>query len=400
MDDRGDGRKRSWVEFQSRGRFAGEAFPPGPLTAYPEKDIVHRFLKVLRDLRGGSLKPMIPVAQREALREAAAREPSSASAAQHLTAIMELLDTELPVLERAVLAATLGPEPLDGASHHLVAAGGKRVRPMACMLMTAACGGMPQRSIPAAAAAELIHSATLLHDDVIDEGEERRNRPASRVLWGNLVSVLSGDLLLTRALQLVDGAALPGAMTDLLTTLERLIGGEVAQLKARGVDDLGVEGYLEIARGKTASLFGFACRSGARAAGRSDLVEAAGCFGEQIGIAFQVVDDVLDLTGNPREVGKKLGADLAEGKTTLPLAFALASDEGELRALLPAARRGDPDAARAVSSHRLVQKACEQARSFAEQRSAEALDALDTLPGERARELLRGLAHVLTRRTI
>ncbi len=342
---------------------------------------------------------MISVAQGEALREAAAREPSSASAAQHLAAIMALLEAELPKLEQAVLAATRGPEPLDAASRHLVAAGGKRVRPLACLLMTSACGGAPQQSIPLAAAAELIHSATLLHDDVIDEGEERRNRPSSRVLWGNLVSVLSGDLLLTRALQLVDGAKIAGTMTDMLKTLELLIGGEVAQLKARGADDLGVEGYLEIARGKTASLFGFACRSGARSAGRSELVEAAGCFGEQIGIAFQIIDDVLDLTGNAREVGKKLGADLAEGKTTLPLAFALSHDDGELRALLPAARRGDAEAARMVSAHRLVQRGCEQARCFAEQRSAEALDALDTLPGERPRELLRGLAHMLTRRT-
>jgi octaprenyl-diphosphate synthase len=342
---------------------------------------------------------MISVAQQDALREAAAKEPSSASAAQKLSAIMALLEAELPMLEHAVLSAAAGPEPLRDASLHLVAAGGKRVRPMACLLMTAACGGAPRRSIPAAAATELIHSATLLHDDVIDEGEERRNRPASRVLWGNLVSVLSGDLLLTRALQLVDEAQMPGLMTDLLSTLERLIGGEVSQLKARGADDLGVDGYLEIARGKTASLFGFACRSGARAADRADLVDAAGCFGEQIGIAFQIVDDVLDLSGNPREVGKKLGADLAEGKTTLPLAYALANDSGELRALLPAARRGDAEAARAVSSHRLVIKACEEARSFASERSAEALDALDCLPSERARELLRSLALVLTRRT-
>jgi octaprenyl-diphosphate synthase len=341
---------------------------------------------------------MISVTQSKALKDAAAKEPSSAAAAQHLGAITQLLSDTLPTLERVVSLATSGPEPLDVASRHLVDAGGKRVRPMAALLMTAACGGQPARCVSLAAASELIHSATLLHDDVIDEGEERRNRPASRVLWGNLVSVLSGDLLLTRALSLVDEAAVPGAMTDMLHTLERLIGGEVAQLKARDREDLGVEGYLEIVRGKTASLFGFACRSGARVAGRDDLIEHAGRFGEQIGIAFQVVDDVLDLAGDAREVGKRLGADLAEGKTTLPLAFALAGDNGQIAALLPEARRGDANAARAVSSHPLVRAGCVEARAFAADCSRDALEALNALPGARARDLLRSLAVVLTHR--
>lgn len=341
---------------------------------------------------------MIPAVERKVLSDAAAQDPSSRAAAAHLDAIARLLSESLPQLEATVRAATRGPEPLGEASAHLLCTGGKRVRPTACLLMTAACGGEPERAIPVAAAAELIHSATLLHDDVIDEGEERRNRPASRVLWGNLVSVLSGDLLLTRALCLVEAAGIAGAMPDLLGTLERLIGGEVAQLKARGRDDLGRDGYLHIVRGKTASLFGFACRSGARAAGRDDLVEAAGDFGEQVGIAFQVVDDVLDLSGDTREVGKRLGADLAEGKTTLPLAIALDRDQGELAVLLPRARRGDPEAARAVSAHPLVQSACEEARAYAAEQSRSALAALDRLPQTRARELLRSLALVLTGR--
>jgi octaprenyl-diphosphate synthase len=341
---------------------------------------------------------MIPAAQRQALREAAGRDPSSAAAAQHLDAVTALLSNTLPLLEDRVLAAVTGPDPLEAAGLHLVAAGGKRVRPMACLLMTAACGADARRAVALAAATELIHSATLLHDDVIDEGEERRNRPTSRVLWGNLVSVLSGDLLLTRALQLVDGAGVSGAMQDMLLTLERLIAGEVAQLKARDRDDLGVQGYLEIVRGKTASLFGFACRAGARIARREELVEVAGRFGEQVGVAFQVVDDVLDLSGDAREVGKRLGADLAEGKTTLPLALALERDTGDLAALLPRARRGDGDAAQQVSHHPLVRAACEEARVYAAQQSAQALAALDELPESRARELLRTLALMLTRR--
>jgi octaprenyl-diphosphate synthase len=343
---------------------------------------------------------MIPALQRETLRDAAAREPSSAAAAVHLDAISSLLQETLPLLERTVVGAAAGPHPVDVAGRHLVEAGGKRVRPMACLLMVSACGGDPRRAVPIAAAAELIHSATLLHDDVIDEGEERRNRPAARVLWGNLVSVLSGDLLLTRALQLVDGAAVPGTMQDMLATLDRLVCGEVAQLHARGRLDLGVQGYFEIVKGKTASLFGFACRSGARVARRDDLVEVAGEFGEKIGLAFQIVDDVLDLAGDASAVGKKLGADLAEGKTTLPLALALAQDtDGQLARLMPSARAGDTNAARQVSSHPLVWAACEKARAIAAQHSAAALDALDALPCARARDLLRDLSIVLTRRS-
>lgn len=341
---------------------------------------------------------MIPAAERRVLTEAAARDPSSHAAEAHLESVSRLLSESLPLLEQAVLSAAEGPAPLPEASRYLLEAGGKRVRPMACLLTAAACGGEPRHAVSVAAAAELIHSATLLHDDVIDEGEERRNRPACRVLWGNLVSVLSGDLLLTRALSLVEAAHVPGTMRDLLTTLERLVSGEVAQLHARERDDLGRAGYLEIVRGKTASLFGFACRSGARVAQREDLVDAAGRFGEEVGIAFQVIDDVLDLAGDPREVGKRLGADLAEGKTTLPLAIALERDNGELTRLLPRARRGDAEAARAVSLHPEVQKACEEARVYASERSREALAALDELPATRARELLRSLALVLTRR--
>lgn len=342
---------------------------------------------------------MIPAAEREVLSEAASKDPSSAAAAQHLDAISRLLADTLPLLERTVLGAAEGPAPLEEASLHLLAAGGKRVRPTACLLMASACGGDPRKAIPVAAATELIHSATLLHDDVIDEGETRRNRPASRVLWGNLVSVLSGDLLLIRALSLVEAAGVPGAMQDLLGTLGRLIGGEVAQLHARDRDDLGREGYLAIVDGKTASLFGFACRSGARNARREDLIDAAGQFGEQVGVAFQVIDDVLDLAGDPREVGKRLGADLAEGKTTLPLAIALERDtSGELAELLPRARRGDIEAARAVSGHPWVQLGCDEARAFAGECSRGALAALDQLPNNRARELLRSLALVLTRR--
>jgi len=266
------------------------------------------------------------------------------------------------------------------------------VRPVSTLLVNGACGGVLAEAVPLAASVELIHSATLLHDDVMDEGEERRGRPTSRVLWGNLVSVLSGDLLLTHALQLVQRAGVPQLMEDTLEAMRALIAGEVAQLKARGRDDLGLAGYLEIVQGKTASLFAHACRCGARAAGASaQVVDAAGRFGERVGIAFQIVDDVLDLEGVPHEVGKRLGHDLSEGKTTLPLAFALEHDAEALRPLLIDARAGDTVAAAQVSQMPSVKAGCEQARDFARAETDAGLKALMELPESRERALLQAL---------
>lgn len=342
---------------------------------------------------------MIPASPLSALKNVARAHSSAHAANDRLGAVQALLAEALPAVELAVQRATEGPAPLRDAAAQLVLAGGKRVRPMTTLLVCCACGGDPRTAVPLAAATELIHSATLLHDDVMDEGEERRGRPASRVLWGNLVSVLSGDLLLTSALQLVQSAGVEGAMGDTLDAMQALIAGEVAQLQARGREDLGIEGYLDIVRGKTASLFACACRFGARSAGASEaLIEAAGRFGTRVGIAFQIVDDVLDLEGVPHEVGKRLGHDLAEGKTTLPLALALQHAAEELRPLLVDARAGDTVAAVKASRAPAVRAACVEARAFAREQTDSGLRELAQLPPGEARELLETLVRGLIER--
>ena len=340
---------------------------------------------------------MIPAAPFNALQDTAKAHSSAATAGEYMLQIRKLLAEALPELEALLeRASQRGPAPLDLAATQLVSAGGKRVRPLATFLVARACGGDVSRAIPLAAAVELIHSATLLHDDVIDEGEQRRGRPTSRALWGNLVSVLSGDLLLTSALELVHNADVDGAMSDTLSTMQRLIAGEVAQLKARGNQSLGIDGYLEIARGKTAALFANACRNGARVSrAEPQVIEALGRFGEHVGIAFQIVDDVLDLEGIPHEVGKQLGHDLAEGKTTLPLALALAHDAEALRPLLISARAGDTLAAARVSQAPSVRKACLQARAFAMRETELGLEQLRVLPPSEGRELLELLVRGL-----
>lgn len=343
---------------------------------------------------------MIPAGPFEALQTAAQAHSSAANAGEYMIQIHALLGEALPALERVLAAsAARGVTPLDKSAEQLVLAGGKRVRPLTTLLVTRACGGDAAQAIPLAAAVELIHSATLLHDDVIDEGEERRGRPASRVLWGNLVSVLSGDLLLTSALELVHESGVPGALSDTLATMQRLIAGEVAQLKARGRLDLGIDGYLEIVRGKTASLFANACRAGARVAGADPaVIDGLGRFGERVGIAFQIVDDVLDLEGIPHEVGKRLGHDLAEGKTTLPLALALQHDAASLRPLLITARAGDTLAAARVSQAASVRRACGEAREFALRETELGLKELSVLPPSVEVELLTRLVRGLIQR--
>lgn len=338
--------------------------------------------------------PIPPVAGRTlgALRDAAAFHASAGHPAAYLDGINAFLYQVLPLLERTLVAATSGRAPLDAAALQLLSAGGKRVRPITTLLVTAACGRDPAHAVPLAASVELIHSATLLHDDVMDEGEERRGRPTSRVLWGNLVSVLSGDLLLTHALQAVQRAGIPEVMDDTLAAMQALIAGEVAQVQARGKEDLGLQGYLEIVRGKTASLFAHACRCGARVAeAPPECVAAAGLFGERVGIAFQIIDDVLDLEGIHHEVGKRLGHDLSEGKTTLPLAYALESDAHRLRPLLIDARAGDTVAAARVAQMPSVRQGCDRARTFARDETAVGLEALRVLPPTHERALLESL---------
>jgi len=338
---------------------------------------------------------MISAAELKVLHRAVKDHPSAASAGKQLESITFLLSDILPQLEELIVKATVAPSPLDKATQQLVFAGGKRVRPVLTILFERLCGGDGKRCLKLAAATELIHSAALLHDDVIDESDLRRGRPASRVLWGNLISVLSGDLLLTHALDMIQQSGIPGAMEDILETTRCMIHGEILQLEARNSETLSVETYFELVRSKTASLFALACRSGARSTSASaEIIDACGRFGQHFGTAFQIIDDVLDLDGVPDEVGKQLGHDLSEGRITLPIAIALEKTNGEsLRPLIAKARLGDELSAVRVSQLPSVHKACEQAREMAFDESKMGQEAIASiLPNCRELELLVEIA--------
>ena len=234
------------------------------------------------------------------------------------------VEAELAVLPR-------GPSVVHRSAHQLLDLGGKRIRPM-CVVLAARLGrGFGRAVCDLAVAVELIHSATLLHDDVIDCGERRRGAPAARITYGNAASVLAGDWLLTAGLERILRAAQPGVLERALDTLERMITAEALQLEHRGRVDMRRTDYLRVLEGKTAALFRWAMFGGATAGGLSP----ARClslerYGGHLGTAYQLVDDLLDFIGDPAATGKTLFADLREGKMTYPLLLALERD-GSLR---------------------------------------------------------------------
>jgi octaprenyl-diphosphate synthase len=313
------------------------------------------------------------------------------------------LAEELSALEAQLTRATEdAEETLRAAARHLVGSGGKRIRPTVTLLACGACGGELAASVPFACAAELTHSATLLHDDVIDDGPTRRGQPASRVLWGNAVSVLSGDWLLTRALEIVAAEpARSAALPALLATMRRLVEGEVLQLSLRGSFEATEQDYFDVVRGKTASLFGWSAAAGAWAAGvRGEVPEALARFGEGIGMAFQLVDDALDYAADPALLGKRLGQDFLEGKATLPLIRALGR-EPQLRDRLTLLLDGKADGGEVAADVILAVKltgGVEAARALAREHTAEAMKALEKVPEGAHRNAIADAARALTER--
>src|SRR3954463_10740884 len=221
-------------------------------------------------------------------------------------------------LERLLLAAaSRAPRELTAAAGDLLRAGGKRVRPLLTLLAAraAAPGRRARGRVALALVAELVHSATLLHDDVIDDGLTRRGQPAPRVAYGNAVSVLSGDWLLAASLDLTLRSRVPLAMPALVRTLRTLVEGEGRQLALRGRTDFSAEDAVFVAAKKTGSLFAFCGEAGALAAGAPEAVaRALREFGQRAGCAFQITDDLLDFEADAATLGKAVLADVVEGK--------------------------------------------------------------------------------------
>ena len=342
---------------------------------------------------------MEAAAAAEQLGDVALPERVGERVVSRLVELRSIFATDLAHVEAELASASSsGQEPATKAAQHLLMAGGKRIRPL-CVLLSAACfGRVPRVARELAIVAELVHLATLLHDDVIDDADVRRGAVAARRVWGNAVSVLAGDLLLTHALERAAAAAPGATTTELLSTLRKLVDGEVVQLRGRAGALASEATYFEIVEHKTASLFSWAARAGARAAGATEHdVAMLGDVGRHVGISFQLVDDALDYAGDADKTGKALLADLREGKLTLPLIVALEADPN-LANDVERARAGDDGAAMGLLAGVRAARGAELTRARAERHTRNALSALASLPPSPARELLAMLSTELTSR--
>lgn len=290
------------------------------------------------------------------------------------------------------------PGTAQEAVRNLYDAGGKRLRPVLALLSGAAVEGNPRAALPVAAAVELLHTGTLLHDDVVDEGDRRRGQPTARRVWGNALAVLAGDFCYFASLDALLDHGDHDILKRAMQVARALSEGELIQLQRRGsVHFDGEDAYMRIIDNKTASLFAFSSWGGARAAGATDAQAAAlDRFGRQLGLAFQIVDDILDFTGDPEVFGKTLGQDVLEGTVTLPLTYAIELDaelEADVKQLVASfhEQEGAFDATEIIERVRRS-GAVDKARERAAALTHEALDALLELDPSPYREALSLLA--------
>jgi len=278
---------------------------------------------------------------------------------------------------------------------HLVSSGGKRLRPMLTLASARLCNYEGKQHVLLAACVEFIHTATLLHDDVVDDSVLRRGSPTANALWGNQSSVLVGDFLFSRAFQLMVEVGSLKMLGILSEAAARIAEGEVLQLLTTNDTGTTEDAYLDVIMAKTAPLFAAACRVGAVMAGRSrEEEDALTSYGRNLGIAFQLVDDVLDYSAREATLGKTIGDDFREGKITLPVVLAYRRGSDSERAFwhrtLAEGAQEDADLAQALTllqRHGALADTLERARHY----GAIARDALAIFPNSKAKDALLGV---------
>ena len=330
----------------------------------------------------------------------ASKEPANPvgrSGEDALTRLVRLVQDDLQecnrtIVERMASDVALIPQ----LAAHLVAAGGKRIRPLLTLAAARMCGYSGQRHVHLAACVEFIHTATLLHDDVVDDSKLRRGLASANAVFGNKASVLVGDFLFARAFQLMvlDGSLkVLGILSKAAATIAE---GEVLQLVTQNDLASGEAQYLEVIGGKTAALFTAACEVGAVVADRPLPEERAlGDYGTALGMAFQLVDDALDYAADQATLGKTVGDDFREGKVTLPVLLAYAAGDAEERAFwertIDQNEQTDSDLDRAmalIARHDAIKATLRRAADFAGQAKA----SLSIFPLSPYREALEGVA--------
>ncbi len=298
----------------------------------------------------------------------AAREPS-----EQLKLLLEIVGDEMGAVNRIILDKAISDvEMIPELAHHLIDSGGKRLRPMLTIAAAKLFGYAGDAHVRLAAAVEFMHTATLLHDDVVDDSDFRRGKKAARKIWGNQASVLVGDFLLGQAFRMmVDVGSLP-ALKILSNAAAVIAEGEVMQLAAAKNTSTTEDAYLAIIEAKTAALFSAATEVGAAIALRPAEEQAAlKSYGKTLGIAFQLVDDALDYAGDAGRLGKSVGDDFREGKITLPVILAFRRGSDDERAFWKRTivdgdiREGDLEhAVQLMRRHKAIEATLERARTY------------------------------------
>jgi octaprenyl-diphosphate synthase len=308
--------------------------------------------------------------------------------------VFELCAEDMAAVDR-LIRASLDSEVvlIRQIAEYIIGSGGKRLRPMLVVLSARACGYTGSQHITLAAIIEFIHTATLLHDDVVDESELRRGKESAHAVWGNAATVLVGDFLYSRSFQMMVTVDSMRVMEVLSNATNTIAEGEVEQLLNLHDPEVSESSYFSVIEKKTAKLFEAACQLGAVLAGQTALEERLATFGRELGAAFQVADDVLDYTADADTLGKNVGDDLAEGKPTLPLILTRKFvDQGQREMIDATIRQGGLERIEQIVQLIHTSGALRDSMEVARRRSAAAMESLAPLPDSGWKDALLDLA--------
>ena len=318
-----------------------------------------------------------------------------------LESIQSLVGSELAQVDNIIAKRLYSDVALvNQISQHIIHSGGKRLRPLVSLLSALACGYQGRAHLEFAAIVEFIHTATLLHDDVVDDSKLRRGKLTANAMFGNEASVLVGDFLYSRAFQMMVDAGSLRIMAIMADTTNTIAEGEVMQLLNCHDPETSEQCYLKVIEAKTATLFKAAAEIGAVLAHVTEAqTEAMARYGLHLGIAYQLVDDALDYQGNSGKIGKNVGDDIAEGKPTLPLIYALAHTEGsEAQLLRGSIENGGLEEIEEIIHIVESSGAIKYTAQCAVQQVVLATEALHALPQSRYRDALESLAEFAVHR--
>ncbi len=327
----------------------------------------------------------------ESLQSSASQPPST-----DISAILALTQDDMSAVNQLILKRLQSDVVLiNQMGHYIINSGGKRLRPMLAVLSARACGYQGEQHINLAAIVEFIHTATLLHDDVVDSSEMRRGNETANTIWGNEAAVLVGDFLYSRSFEMMVELGNMRVMEILAHATNTIAEGEVLQLLNCNDADTTEARYLDVIHSKTAKLFEAATQLGAVISQQDSTTEAAlTAYGMHLGTAFQLIDDVLDYSASAEDMGKNVGDDLAEGKPTLPLIYAMRHGSDEQAAMIRhAIEHGGLEQIDAIMAAITDTGAINYTAQLAEKESQLAIEAIAKLPASAYKDALIALAH-------